>query len=138
MNKRNGSAVWNGPGKTGNGTVTVQSGLFTDAKYSHPSRFADAAGTNPEELIAAAHAGCFSMKLAFVLGAAGFEPGTIETTCTITIDNGALTNSDLVVKAKIDGISDEEFQKAAAEAKENCPVSKSINSQISLSATLIK
>ena len=136
MNKRNATAVWAGPGKTGKGKLTSQSGLFKDAQYSFSSRFEEGTGTNPEELIAAAHAGCFSMKLSFVLGAAGFEPEHIETNCTITLDSGSITNSHLVTKVKVDGISEEVFNASVADAKANCPVSKLLNAEITVESKL--
>lgn len=134
--KRKGSAVWNGSGKEGSGTVSNQSGVLNKAQYSYSSRFEQGIGTNPEELIAAAHAGCFSMKLSFVLGAAGFTPDSIETNCTVTLENGAITTSELKTTAKVPGITDEKFQECAADAKANCPVSKSLNCTITLEATL--
>lgn len=93
--------------------------------------------TNPEELIASAHAGCFSMKLSFVLGAAGFTPDKIETRCDITLDSGAVTNSHLTVSAKVPGITKEKFEECANEAKANCPISKLLNTNITLEATLL-
>ena len=136
-NTRNATAVWNGSGKDGNGNVSTQSSTLSKVPYTWKSRFEDAAGTNPEELIAAAHAGCFSMKLSFILGAAGFTPESIETNCAITIDNGAIISSKLSLKAKVAGISNEKFQECAAEAKATCPVSKLLNTEISLSAELV-
>lgn len=134
--KRNATAVWQGSGKEGKGTLSTQSSALKDNSYSYVTRFEDAAGTNPEELMAAAHAGCFSMKLAFVLGAAGHTPEEIKTQCHITLDNGAITTSELEVTAKVPGISEADFQKAAEEAKANCPVSKAYNMEIELKATL--
>lgn len=134
--KRSATAVWNGSGKEGNGKVNTQSSVLSNAQYSYKSRFEEGVGTNPEELIAAAHAGCFSMKLSFVLGAAGYEPETIETNCTITLDNGAITNSHLVVKVKVAGIDQQKFQECAEDAKANCPVSKALNMDISMEASL--
>lgn len=134
--KRNATAVWQGSGKEGKGTLSTQSSALKDNSYSYVTRFEDAAGTNPEELMAAAHAGCFSMKLAFVLGAAGHTPEEIKTRCHITLDNGAITTSELEVTAKVPGISEADFQKAAEEAKANCPVSKAYNMEIELKATL--
>lgn len=122
--KRNATAVWNGSGKDGKGTLSTQSSVLSSTQYSYKSRFEEGVGTNPEELMAAAHAGCFTMKLSFVLGEGGFTPEKIETTCTITLDNGVISTSDLVVTATVPGISEEEFQKAAQNAKDNCPVSK--------------
>jgi len=135
--KRNATAVWNGSGKEGKGTVSTQSGVLQDNNYSYLSRFENGTGTNPEELMAAAHAGCFSMKLAFVLGAAGHTPEEIKTQCHITLDNGAITTSELQVQARVPGISEDDFQKAAQEAKENCPVSKAYNMDIQLQASLL-
>ncbi|WP_207493204.1 OsmC family protein [Aridibaculum aurantiacum] len=134
--KRKATAVWNGSGKEGNGKLTSQSTVLQDAQYSYKTRFEDGVGTNPEELMAAAHAGCFSMKLSFVLGAANFTPEKIETDCEITLDNGAITTSHLTVRATIPGISAEEFEKCAQEAKENCPVSKAYNMNITMDASL--
>jgi len=134
--KRQATAVWNGSGKEGNGTLSTQSTVLSSTQYSYKSRFEEGVGTNPEELMAAAHAGCFTMKLSFVLGEAGFTPEKIETTCTITLENGAITNSDLAVTATVPGISAEDFEKSAQNAKENCPVSKAYNLAISLDAKL--
>ena len=122
--KRNATAVWNGSGKDGKGTLSTQSTVLSSTQYSYKSRFEDGVGTNPEELMAAAHAGCFTMKLSFVLGEGGFTADKIETTCAITLENGAITTSELQVSATVPGMSEEEFQKAAQNAKENCPVSK--------------
>jgi osmotically inducible protein OsmC len=135
--KRHATAVWNGSGKEGKGTLTTASTVLSASQYSYKTRFEDGVGTNPEELIAAAHAGCFSMKLSFVLGAAGFTPDAIETRCDITLDNGAVTNSHLTLKAKVPGISNEKFMECANEAKLNCPISKLLNTEITLSAELM-
>src|ERR1700750_1720323 len=102
---RNATAVWQGTGKDGKGTLSTQSTVLNKAQYSYKSRFEDGAGTNPEELIAAAHAGCFTMKLSFVLGEAGFTADEIVTSCDITLDNGTITKSHLRVKAKIPNIT---------------------------------
>ncbi len=135
--KRNATAVWNGSGKEGKGNLTTQSSVLSKTQYSWSSRFEEGIGTNPEELVAAAHSGCFNMKLSFVIGAAGFTPESLETTCTITLDNGAVTSSHLVLKAKVPGISKEKFDECAAEAKANCPISKLLNTTITMDATLI-
>lgn len=135
--KRNATAVWNGSGKEGNGHLTTQSTTLNQTQYSFNSRFAEGVGTNPEELMAAAHAGCFTMKLSFVLGAAGFTPDTLETQCTITLEDGTITSSHLVLKAKVPGISSEQFETCAADAKANCPVSKAYNMSITLDAQLV-
>lgn len=134
---RSATAVWNGSGKEGAGNLTTQSTVLNKTQYSFKSRFADGPGTNPEELIAAAHAGCFTMKLSFVLGAAGFTPDEIETKCDITLLDGAITKSHLTVKAKVPGISKEKFDECAADAKTNCPVSKLLNTDISMQAELL-
>ena len=135
--KRTATAVWNGSGKEGGGHLSSQSGVLASTQYSYLSRFEQGIGTNPEELVAAAHSGCFSMKLAFVLGAAGFTPESIETTCTITLDNGAITSSVLDLKAKVPGIDAAKFQECATDAKLNCPISKLLNTEISLNAELL-
>jgi osmotically inducible protein OsmC len=135
--KRLATAVWNGSGKEGSGHLSTQNGVLSQTPYSFSSRFEQGTGTNPEELIAAAHAGCFSMKLSFVLGAAGFTPEQIHTDCTITLENGTITSSHLVLKARIPGITREKFEECAADAKQNCPVSKLLNAAISLDAELI-
>jgi len=135
--KRNATAVWNGSGKEGAGHLTTQSTTLNQTQYSFNSRFAEGVGTNPEELMAAAHAGCFTMKLSFVLGAAGFTPDTLETQCTITLEDGTITSSHLVLKAKVPGISAEQFEACAADAKANCPVSKAYNMSITLDAQLV-
>ncbi|HTM67170.1 MAG TPA: OsmC family protein [Flavipsychrobacter sp.] len=135
--KRNATAVWKGTGKEGNGTLKTQSGVLSNAQYSYNTRFENGVGTNPEELMAAAHAGCFSMKLSFVLQAAGFTPDEINTDCYISLENGAITKSELVVRAKVPGIDAEKFQECAADAKANCPVSKAYSFEISLDAALV-
>ena len=135
--KRNATAVWNGSGKEGSGNLTTQSTVLSSTQYSFVSRFEQGIGTNPEELVAAAHAGCFSMKLSFVLGAAGFTADEINTKCEITLDPAAgITESHLIVWAKIPGISLEQFETAVAEAKTNCPISKLLNTNITHEATL--
>ena len=134
--KRNATAVWNGSGKEGNGQLTTQSTTLANAQYSFNSRFAEGVGTNPEELVAAAHAGCFSMKLSFVLGASGFTPDRIETKCDITLEEGSITNSHLTVSAKVPGITAEKFEECVVDAEANCPISKLFNTKITHTATL--
>ena len=134
--KRNATAIWKGSGKDGKGTLSTQSGIFNNAQYSYKSRFEEGPGTNPEELVAAAHAGCFDMKLSFVLQEAGFTADSLETTAEVTLENGAVTKSHLTLKAKIPGISQEQFDKAAEDAKANCPISKLLNAEITLDKTL--
>ncbi|MFA6946442.1 MAG: OsmC family protein [Pedobacter sp.] len=135
--KRNATAVWQGSGKTGKGVLSAQSGILNNSQYSYTSRFEEGIGTNPEELVAAAHAGCFTMKLSFVLDAAGFTADELTTKCDITLDNGAITSSHLTLNAKIPGISQEKFDEAVADAKVNCPISKLLNTAISVEAKLI-
>jgi osmotically inducible protein OsmC len=136
--KRTATVNWKGSGKEGKGTVSTQSGVLKNNQYSASSRFENGTGTNPEELIAAAHAGCFSMKLGFVLSAAGFTPENIDTECTITLENGAITESHLEVKASVPNIDESKFNECAADAKANCPVSKALNTNITLEASLVK
>jgi osmotically inducible protein OsmC len=130
------TAVWNGTGKEGSGHLTTQTETLKNVAYDWRSRFADGNLTNPEELVAAAHAGCFSMKLSFVLGAAGFTADEINTRCEITIEDGTITESHLTVSAKIPGINKEQFDAAVADAKANCPISKSLNTNITHEAVL--
>lgn len=134
--KHHATAVWNGSGKEGSGHLTTQTETLKNIAYDWRSRFADGNLTNPEELVAAAHAGCFSMKLSFVLGAAGFTPDLINTRCDITIADGTITESHLTVSAKVPGINKEQFDAAVAEAKANCPISKLLNTNITHEATL--
>jgi lipoyl-dependent peroxiredoxin len=135
--KRTATAVWNGSGKEGTGKLSTQSNVLKQNQYSYKSRFEEGTGTNPEELIAAAHAGCFSMKLAFVLGGAGFTPESIETTSEVTLEDGVIKSSQLTVKAAVPGISEDRFLQAAEEAKTSCPVSKALNMQITMNAALV-
>ncbi len=128
---RNATAVWNGSGKEGNGQLTTGSSVLKEAQYSYKTRFENGIGTNPEELIAAAHAGCFTMKLSFVLGEAGVTPEKLETKCEITFENGAVTKSHLTVKAKVPGITNEKFNAAVKDAEQNCPISKLLKTEIS-------
>lgn len=134
--KRKATAVWQGSGKEGKGHVSTQSSILNKTQYSFNSRFAEGTGTNPEELVAAAHAGCFAMKLSFVLGEAGFTPDELNAECTITLGDGAITESHIALKGKVPGISKEKFLECAEEAKKTCPISKSLNTNITLEATL--
>lgn len=134
--KRNATAIWNGSGKEGKGIVSTQSTVLHQTQYSFNSRFEEGIGTNPEELMAAAHAGCFTMKLSFVLGAAGFTPDSLETTCAISLEDGVINKSELSVIGKVPGISAEKFLECAADAKANCPVSKAYSMEITLEAKL--
>lgn len=128
------NAEWQGTGKEGKGTLSTETKFLNNVPFTYATRFGEAKdGTNPEELVAAAHAGCFSMKLSFVLNAAGFTADKIETKCDITLGDGVITKSHLTLKAKIPGISKEQFEECAKNAKENCPISKSLNSSIDIS-----
>ena len=133
---RKATAVWNGSGKEGHGHLTTQSTVLNESQYSYKTRFEDGIGTNPEELIAAAHAGCFCMKLSFVLGVAGFTPETLTTTCHITLDSGAITKSHLLLEATVPGITDEQFAACAEDAKANCPISKSLTAEVTMEYSL--
>jgi osmotically inducible protein OsmC len=133
---RRATAVWNGSGKEGKGHLTTQSTVLNETQYSYLSRFEEGIGTNPEELIAAAHAGCFSMKLSFLLSGAGFVPDELNTTCHITLEGGAITSSRLVLTACVPGIDAEKFGELVKEAETNCPVSKLLNTTISTEYTL--
>jgi lipoyl-dependent peroxiredoxin len=131
---RHASAVWNGSGKEGNGQMSTQSGVLKEMQYSYNTRFADGIGTNPEELIAAAHAGCFSMKLSFVLGEAGFTPDRLETKCDITFENGTVTRSHLTVTGSVPGISEDKWQEAVKKAEQECPISKLLTQGTAISS----
>ena len=136
--KRNATAVWNGTGKEGSGHLSTQSTTLDKTQFSFLSRFESGVGTNPDELIAAAHAGCFTMKLSFILNAAGFTADEINTKCEVTVDPaaGAITESHLTVTAKVPGINQEQFDTAVADAKANCIISKLLNTNITHEATL--
>lgn len=135
--KRTATAIWNGSGKEGRGHLTTQSNTLNKTQYSYKSRFEEGTGTNPEELIAAAHAGCFAMKLSFVLQTAGFTADALDVTSTVTLDNGVITSSALVLKAKVPNVSAAQFATYAEDAKANCPVSKVLNANITLDASLV-
>jgi osmotically inducible protein OsmC len=135
--KRTANAVWNGSGKEGTGHLSTQSGVLKDAQYSYKSRFEQGVGTNPEELVAAAHSGCFAMALSFELQKSGFTPDSLDVTAEVTLENGTVTTSHLILKAKIPGISEEKFKESADTAKANCPISKLLKAEISLDASLV-
>jgi osmotically inducible protein OsmC len=135
--KRTSTANWRGTGKEGKGTLSSASTVLNNTQYSFNSRFAEGVGTNPEELIAAAHAGCFAMKLSFSLNEAGFTADDLTVSCTITLENGSITESHLNLSGKVPGISKEKFDACAADAKANCPVSKLLNTKITLEASLV-
>jgi osmotically inducible protein OsmC len=139
--KRTASAVWKGSLKAGSGTLTAPGGALRDTEYSFGSRFASGAGTNPEELIAAAHAGCFAMALSAALGEAGFTPERLEATAEVNFDNvppkgWTIIASNLTLQAKVPGIDAATFAEVAAKAKANCPVSRALNATITLDAKL--
>jgi len=139
--QRKGSAVWNGGLKDGKGTVSTASGVLSNTQYSFATRFENGVGTNPEELIAAAHAGCFSMALSAQLGNAGLKPERIETEATVTLEKlesgFAITTVNLAVSAKVPGASQDQFTTAANNAKAGCPVSKLLNAKITMDAKLV-
>jgi lipoyl-dependent peroxiredoxin len=137
MKKRKATAVWNGTGKDGKGHVSTESSAISKMQYSYKSRFEEGVGTNPEELIAAAHAGCFAMKLSFILQEAGFTPDELHVEGTVSLENGAVIQSDLNLRAKVPGITQDKFQEAANQAKANCPISKILNLNITMNATLV-
>ena len=137
--KKTASAVWHGEVKTGQGSISTQTGVLHDAPYGFKARFEDGPGTNPEELIGAAHAGCFSMALSMMLGKENLTPDTIHTIAEVTLDPEALeiTTIHLKVNAKVPGANDATFQRIANAAKEGCPVSKVLKgARISMDATL--
>jgi len=134
--KRNATAVWNGSLKEGAGKISTQSGVLNDTQYSFKTRFESGVGTNPEELIAAAHAGCFTMQLTAYINEAGYEVGEISTKCDVDFKDGSVVSSHLTLTAKVERIEDSEFQKLVTKAEKNCPISRLLNTEISSSATL--
>lgn len=141
MMKRSASAMWNGDIKTGKGTISTDSGVLSNSQYSFATRFENGKGTNPEELIAAAHAGCFSMALSGQLGEAGLVAQSIQTKATVTIEKSAggftITAVHLDLTARIPGASQQAFETAAENAKSGCPVSKVLNATITLDKKLV-
>jgi osmotically inducible protein OsmC len=138
--KRKVNAIWKGDGIDGEGILTAQSGAFNNMPYSFKTRFKNddgQLGTNPEELIAAALAGCFNMKLSFVLNEANFNPEELSTEALLTFVDGKVTSIDLKLHAKVPGITQENFIKLAEEAKENCPISGVLNCKIELNSHLV-
>jgi osmotically inducible protein OsmC len=139
--QRTGSAHWSGGLKDGKGTVSTQSGVLSQTQYSFSTRFENGVGTNPEELIAAAHAGCFTMALSAQLGEAGMKADSIDTTATVTLEKTdagfAITARHLDVKARIPGADKAKFEQAAQNAEKGCPVSKVLNAKISMNAELV-
>jgi lipoyl-dependent peroxiredoxin len=140
--RRKAAAVWNGDLKSGKGTISTESKTLSNAQYSFTTRFENGVGTNPEELIAAAHAGCFSMALSNQLGSAGMKPEKIETSATLTMEKGekgwTVTDVLLEVQAKVPGADPAAFNTAANEAKAGCPISRLLNAKITMNAVLEK
>jgi osmotically inducible protein OsmC len=138
--KRTATAQWHGDLKSGKGNISTESGVLSTAQYSFSTRFEEGKGTNPEELLAAAHAGCFTMAVSAQLGLAGLTAESIETTCSIRLekqpDGFAITDSNLDLKAKVPGATQEQFDQAVQAAKTGCPVSKLFNTHIGLTAKL--
>tara|TARA_B100001093_G_scaffold73093_2_gene63671 strand:- start:950 stop:1369 length:420 start_codon:yes stop_codon:yes gene_type:complete len=138
--KRKVLAIWKGSGASGNGTLTAQSGAFENMPYSFKTRFENdngQLGTNPEELIAAAHAGCFNMKLSFVLNEVNLNPEELNTEALLTFIDGKITSIELNLKAKVPGVNKEKFDELAREAKNNCPISGVLNCEINLNTSLV-
>lgn len=138
MIKQSANAVWNGSLKEGSGKLTTKSKVFDNQPYSFKTRFENGNGTNPDELIAASHAGCFAMALSNILGEAGFTPDALEVSAEVTMnpDKLELTDSHLTLKATIPNIDNDKFMECANKAKDNCPISKVLNLNITLDATL--
>ena len=139
--KKTASAHWAGDLKTGIGSISTETGVLREAPYGFKARFEGGKGTNPEELIGAAHAGCFSMALSMILGEAGLTAESIDTTAEVTLDKQddgfAITAVHLVLKAKVPGATQQTFDELTTKAKEGCPVSKVLNAKITLDATLL-
>ncbi len=134
---RHATAVWKGALKEGTGHLSTQSGILVNTQYSFKSRFEEGAETNPEELLAASHSGCFTMQLSAFITEAGFEIESIETKCDINLLEGRIVSSHLTVKAKIEGIPDKVFQELVTKAEKNCSISKLFNTEISTAASLV-
>ncbi|PHR97836.1 MAG: OsmC family peroxiredoxin [Leeuwenhoekiella sp.] len=133
---RNASATWKGRIKAGMGTISTESGVLDAAKYGFATRFEDGKGTNPEELIGAAHAGCYTMQLSAFLGEEDYNPENLHTEAKVTFEDGAVTKVHLTLTGKVPECSEDEFLKLANKAKENCPISKLLKAEITLDATL--
>ncbi len=134
--KRIATVIWKGTGKEGSGTISTQSKALDKVHYAWNTRFENEAGTNPEELLGAAHAACFTMKLSFLLVGAGFIPDTLETTAQVTLEKDTISHSHLSVKGIVPGISKEKFEELAANSRDNCMVSKALRMEISMDASL--
>lgn len=134
--KRKAVAVWNGNGKEGKGNLTTGSKVLNQTNYSFGSRFENGEGTNPEELIAAAHAGCFAMKLTFNLQEAGYTADKLEAEGTVELADGKVTSSNIKLTAKVSGVGEEEFAKLVKDAEQNCPISVLLDTEINVAYTL--
>lgn len=134
---RKASASWQGTGLEGTGHVSTGSKVLENAALTHKSRFKDQPGANPEELVGAAHAGCFCMKLSFVIGGMGFTPDNLSAKATVTFENDMIAAVHLDVEGKVPGMTAEQFAEATKDAKENCPISRSLKSEITMDANLI-
>jgi osmotically inducible protein OsmC len=134
---RKANTNWKGTGKDGNGLVSTESTTLDKAQLSFKTRFEEGVGTNPEELIGAAHSGCFTMQLSFLLSEKGFVPEDLNTEAQVTFEDGTITKINLKLDASVPGITEQDFQETAQKAKEICPVSKLLNAEITLSATLL-
>lgn len=133
---RKAQAQWKGSGKEGSGSLTTASGVLQDTPYSFKTRFENVKGTNPEELIGAAHSGCFTMQLSFLLGEAGFTPNTLDTEAIVNFEDGSIVLITLKLTGDVPGVTEEEFRKIADKAKEVCPISKLLDTDIDLEVTL--
>ena len=136
--KRHATAVWAGSLKEGLGKITTQSNVLSNTQYSFRTRFESGNGTNPEELIAAAHAGCFTMQLTAYINEEGFNVASIETKCDIDFQNGSIVSSHLSVLARVDDIDTGQFQQLVKKAETNCPISRLLNTEITSHATLVQ
>lgn len=138
---RTSSASWQGDGRNGKGTLTSQSGVLLATRFGYKSRFEEGPGTNPEELLAASHAACFTMAVAFGLQLAGFTPTDLETQAAVSLESDGdqfrIARSALTLRAEVPGIDNDHFQEIAQAAERNCPISRALNAEISLSATLV-
>lgn len=134
---RKANANWKGTGMEGKGTISTQSNTLDNAQLSFKTRFEQGVGTNPEELVAAAHSGCFTMQLSFLLSEKGYTPGNLDTEAQVTFEDGSITNIALILKGEVAGITETEFKEIAQKAKEICPISKLLNTNITLDASLI-
>lgn len=133
---RKASANWKGTGKEGKGSITTESKALDTTQYSFKTRFEEGVGTNPEELIGAAHAGCFTMQLSFLLTEEGFTPTNLDTEAKVTFEDGSITKVELTLTGEVEGIDEEKFIEIATKSKEICPISKLLNTEITLDATL--